>query len=479
MVLPHVRQEGDVGGAGAQHDNDSPADFFQSVTDVGDGWSVVVPSIGRWNTEDDLTELLHYTKHDADVVYPAMVTMSEEGFEQGFAADEFCSKRIQITNFIPPAYAIRTELLGDEDDWTRWKALADKARFKACIRSIYVYPQVWDPPVDEDAGRDLEATFYSQASPANTILRCIHPSRYLKAQTTSEIKYVQDENDYWYPLHRGKAAIMQFAGDKAWAAATLGMEHKGIRVLIETDDNYTVSAGRIQQRANWGSKIGDTRHTLEGHMWILQHASGVIVTTEQLAGVYRKFTENVYICPNQIDPPDWPEPQEHEDLVIGWFASMSHTEDAKLIRRAMEWASRQPGVKVVTAGFNPTWHFDRYHEPWVNDLTTYRRLMSHIDIGMAPVTPTPWSIGRSDIKALEYAMSGALPIVSDQPPYSNLTHEENCLKAKTAKDFYHHVKWAVRNRDEVRELARMSREYVLKERTVEKNAWRWQEAIDG
>jgi len=414
------------------------------------------------------------------VVYPALVTISEQGFEQGFAADEFCAKRIHVTNFIPPAFLIRSTLFDEGDDWDRWRRLADTARFKACIRSIYVLPRVLEPPVDDTAELDLEATFYMQASPANAQLRCIHPARYLKAQATTELRYVQSETDYWFPLHRGKTAILQFAGDKTWAALTLGLQHKGVRVLVETDDNYTVTAGRIQKRAEWGTKIGDRRHTLEGHMSIVRSSDGVIVTTEQLAKAYRKRTDNVWVCPNQIDPRDWPDVERQDGpFTIGWYASLSHLDDTKLVRRGLEWASRQPGVEVRLLGLNPAWKFQHTAEPWVNDLTVYRRMMCRLDVGVCPVTPTPWSICRSDIKAIEYSMGGALPIVSDQPPYANLTHEENCLKAKTAKDFYHHLKWAVRNQDEVRELARLSREYTLKHRTAEGNAWRWQEAIDG
>jgi hypothetical protein len=80
---------------------------------------------------------------------------------------------------------------------------------------------------------------------------------------------------------------------------------------------------------------------------------------------------------------------------------------------------------------------------------------------------------RSDLKALEYGMAGAYPIVSDVPPYDTV----DVPKAKTAKDFLREVQWMVRNQDEARSLARGWRQHVLENRTVKGNIDRWRTAI--
>ena len=124
------------------------------------------------------------------------------------------------------------------------------------------------------------------------------------------------------------------------------------------------------------------------------------------------------------------------------------------------------------------WEFPRKVIGWSNDLPVYFEAMSALDVGLAPIVGSYWARGKSDIKALEYAMAGALPIVSDQPPYELLTGGVNCLKAPDARSFYEQVRWAVQHRDEATDLASRCRDYVLRDRTAEGNAWRYLEAFE-
>ena len=212
----------------------------------------------------------------------------------------------------------------------------------------------------------------------------------------------------------------------------------------------------------------------------LPWVDGIIVTTPTLGKRYRKFNPNIYVCPNQIDPADWnlSQPSEDDDVLrIGWFASPSHVQDIPRIRAALEWASGQPGVEVVTMGLNPGWKFKRRHIPWSNDMGVYRTALGQLDIGLAPVVETPWSVCRSDLKLLEYGMSETAAICSEAIPYQG--YEGAHLRAKNSKEFLHHVKRLVKNRDEVKALAKENKEYVLAKRTIAGNIDRWQEAING
>jgi hypothetical protein len=144
----------------------------------------------------------------------------------------------------------------------------------------------------------------------------------------------------------------------------------------------------------------------------------------------------------------------------------------------MEWASRQPGVEVYTMGYHPNWRFPHHRIPWSNDVAVYWKQMELLDVGLCPVIANPWSICRSDLKSLEYAMGGACPLVSDQPPYDGWTDGEDCIKASTAKDFYHKVKYLVGNRDEAKALAAEAKSRVLGQRTVAHQIQKWEQAIN-
>jgi glycosyltransferase involved in cell wall biosynthesis len=228
----------------------------------------------------------------------------------------------------------------------------------------------------------------------------------------------------------------------------------------------------------------------------------VIVTTEQLARSYRKLNQNVYVCPNQIDPPDWPDPPEDDDVLrVGWFAGRSHRPDGPLVAPALAWAAKQDGVEVWMMGVGaertivigddgatervdgegwPEFHGVRFrHLPPTNDIASYRHHMAKLDIGLAPVKRSISNDARSDLKAIEYCAAGALPVLSDVPAYENWVDGEHCRKASTRKGFRRVLQDLIQNPDETKRLAREARSYVLKERTVERNIDKWREAVTG
>jgi glycosyltransferase involved in cell wall biosynthesis len=117
------------------------------------------------------------------------------------------------------------------------------------------------------------------------------------------------------------------------------------------------------------------------------------------------------------------------------------------------------------------------HHGWEHDLGAYRTRFQAFDIGVAPVKPTPHSLGRSDLKALEMAMGLCAPILSDVACYEEWTDGENCLKAKDAKGFRKALQHLIQNPDEAKQLAAAAREYVLRERKIEDEIHAWEEAI--
>ncbi len=50
-------------------------------------------------------------------------------------------------------------------------------------------------------------------------------------------------------------------------------------------------------------------------------------------------------------------------------------------------------------------------------LEEYYNFLSHLDIGIAPLEDTPFNRSRSDVKFLEYAAHGVVPVVQATGPY--------------------------------------------------------------
>jgi ribonuclease D len=79
---------------------------------------------------------------------------------------------------------------------------------------------------------------------------------------------------------------------------------------------------------------------------------------------------------------------------------------------------------------------------------------------------------------MEYTMAGAAGVYSIVEPYRHWQDLPG-YGARTPKDFLKIAKHLYRNRDEVRETARLAREYVMRERLIQQNIHHWEEAIDG
>jgi hypothetical protein len=279
---------------------------------------------------------------------------------------------------------------------------------------------------------------------------------------------------------RGDTAVLQFAASKTAAIVALTMQRKGLRVLVEADDNYLVNPGKHWlDAAGWSMKIGNKQFSRDGHRSIVEKADGVIVTTRHLANQYRKVNPNVFVAPNTVDPADWPDPVKPDDgvLRIVWAASPSHLDDIPLVTPAFEWASRQKDVEVYAAGLDPGWKFPHGRVPWADDLDIYRHNFKHFDIGVAPIKAKPFALGRSDVKATEYGMGLCAPVLSDVTCYEDWTDGENCLKAKDAAGFKKQIQHLARNRDEVGQLAKSARSFVMENRTTESQIDCWREAI--
>lgn len=454
----------------------------------------------------DMLHELRAAIWDVDVTYPEMLLVNEDMSEPlGLhPAAPFCPLRLEQGNYISGCALVRRskvlEVGGFRDlhvleDWDLWLRMARAGcRFKAVEAARLLYrqsaksrsqqqidvQQVAADIVGVDRSLDARATFYCTPTPAVAYLRCQMPARHLPGVVKEGLWDIafDDVGGHEFVGHRG-AAVFQLGANRVVATVAAQMRQDGIKVLVETDDNYVSDgAKRFREKAQWGVRVGEAANTVEGHRWIVENADGVIVTTDYLAKQYRKLNPNVYVCPNQVDPADWQPLRKPDDGVfrVGWFASPSHAGDEKLVGRALRWASEQKGVEVVTLGYAPRFDFPYRDLPWATDLSMYRFQMYQLDVGVAPVVPTPFTRGRSDLKWLEHSMAGAASVVSDVDCYRSVP-DGLALKASDPAGFYRAVRHLVANRDETRQLAAAAREHVLKERTITANIHRWLEAV--
>lgn len=507
----------------ASFPKDTPYLIAKNTGDVGGSMTDALEQVDtEWvlpfGSDDVATEgfLESMVDHawNADVVYPECLLVNEDlqvDRDSGvMEAQPFCGNRLQVWNYVPGAALMRTaavrEVGGWRDmpfeDWDLFVRLFRAGyRFKPCPAATMLYRR-HDGSRERTVGAAIPrwqmkqmvvgdreptgATFYYQATPATTYWRCQVPARALPAVATNDLLgFGAPGGGLEFPDHEG-AAVFQFPASHDRAGSLLALREAGHRVLVEVDDNYLdESDSMVRRRAGWTLKVNEgSPHSVEGHRFCVKNADGVIASTPLLADIYSEHTDSVFVCPNSIDPADWnydwrDELHGESGFVIGWFASLSHDVDADLVKRGLKWASGRPGVTVVTMGYSPAWNFNRIALPWRDDLTSYFKQMHVLDVGVCPIRDSEWARCRSDLKALEYGMAGALPIVQRAEPYMTLKDAPGLLWAGSQKEFYHQIRWCVENQGEVRERAELFRAWVLENRTIDSTVHLWREAISG
>lgn len=349
-------------------------------------------------------------------------------------------------------------------------------------------------------------TFWQQATPGTSYWRCHISAKALGAQSIklneqdfqkeviiSPFGEKIETGELLFPRQYG-TAVWQFPGNPTRQRIIRQMQDRGIRCLVESDDNYTIPHPGIPGViSEWKAKQGDgAEHTSrQVHVQVCAEADGIIVSTPWLEKFYSQFDCPVYVCPNSIDPDDWPEPEKPDDgvLRIGFAYSSSHYYDLAYIWDALEWAAQQPKVEVLLMGaiFPEMAAFNRLrfvHLPWQNNLADYRKHLQLFDVGLCPVRPGDWHNSRSDIKAMEYAMSGAVSVCAPTESYKPWRHldSEACLfpdERNRPKDWLKTVKYIVSNRDLISQFAMKAKEHILSKRTIESSKHLWLEALEG
>ena len=113
-----------------------------------------------------------------------------------------------------------------------------------------------------------------------------------------------------------------------------------------------------------------------------------------------------------------------ERIVVGWGGSIGHLDDmARISERLIHWIMSRDNVHLYLMCADPIWELfevlpeDRKRRFATGSLDDYYSFVSHLDIGLAPLEDTAFNRSRSDVKFLEYAACGAVPVVQATGPY--------------------------------------------------------------
>lgn len=287
-----------------------------------------------------------------------------------------------------------------------------------------------------------------------------------------------------YIEHEGVAVWIRPDLCRATHAQAMRIQ-SGCRIVAEFDDNYlTSSKFNIFMRSNKWSD--DDRYN---HMKSIASMDAIITTTEWLRDYYYKALvaefgkkiPDIHICGNHIDD-SWldTQPIPSDRLRVGYMGSESHLWDVKLIYPAMKWAY-DAGHEVVFIGIDPKWrrYMDYTYIPWSKP-EEYRREALPIDIGLAPIVYNNHTNGKSDIKAMEYLLSGATPIVQNCIVYNKtFEHGETALLAGSPEEFWMLTQRLCNDPKLRADVRERGMQYIRENRLISQHTQEWKEAVLG
>lgn len=355
----------------------------------------------------------------------------------------------------------------------------------------------------------LSSAFYVLRGSADYRWRVELPARHLKAKVVSmnekdgkkaltnpslegKFPWVPTDDGAIYP-HSPEVAIWT-RPCMVRATHAAAMSANGIRTLAEVDDNYLSDPSQnIFMRMNNYNAYGR-----RSHMQAFASFDGIIYSTEWLKNEYEKtmkkelgFHPEGFVARNHVDPEDWKTRRNllppKERIRVGWMGSHQHVIDLRLAAPALRLA-KDMGCEIVIVGLNPADHDPKWseflgdytHIPWCSP-KLYHRSILNFDIGLIPLVYTKHTMGKSDVKFIEYAMSGAATVASSHPVYNKtIKHGETGLLAASPDEMAYAMADLIKNSRYRQEIADAAKQQILETRTMAgQGAHEWREAVEG
>lgn len=216
---------------------------------------------------------------------------------------------------------------------------------------------------------------------------------------------------------------------------------------------------------------------------IISLADLVTVSTPTLADFYKQFNPNIHVLRNVVYPPQFQRREVSKDKpVIGWVGALGFRsgdvetlswlpqflEEHDLMFHHSGWQpqhgrdfAERSGIDPARLTVSPMRPFTHYHE------------MFSFDIGIVPLNRIDFNEAKSNLKGLEYAVSGIPFVADDLPEYRLLADSGVGRVASTADEWVQHMtallNYKIRKMDASSNYAIVGRQWGLESRQDE---WR-------
>jgi glycosyltransferase involved in cell wall biosynthesis len=226
---------------------------------------------------------------------------------------------------------------------------------------------------------------------------------------------------------------------------------RGKLTVFEINDDF-----RAVQGSNPISKFYANPANSRLLLRLAYRCGAVQFSVPELEHLYGARAERRAIFPNQL----WsmPEPRSASStskVVVGWGGSQGHLGDMRAVAPALrEFLERREdvvfrimGASAIAELFHGLPAGRVEHVP-PGSIEQYHAFVESLDIGLAPLQNDGFNRSRSDVKFLEYACHGVVPVVQRLEPYlKSVDHGRNGFLVETPQELVDTLEVLVRDAD--------------------------------
>ena len=312
--------------------------------------------------------------------------------------------------------------------------------------------------------------------------RCKQPADFIKLMGIAETLVVmQTPTDD--QLNAADLVVMQEMGGQNAVQIFEKLRRGKIPFVCEFDDFIH----HVSPRNTWGFPAWNPG-TLYIHraMELARAASGITVSTPQLAREYFPYNENIYIVPNYLNKDIWDNPVAKRNdgkIRIGWMGGNAHADDLKMISKVIEKIVQKhaPRVMFETMGMSHqelggVFNLEAYSDTCPScgyqgtlrhsagePIDVYAQALSSKgwDIAVAPVINNSFGNCKSDLKLKEYAAARIATVASSVVPYKEaVDNGASVLLASSFEEWYNIIEDLIEHPEKRDDMVRRNTEWA-------------------
>ena len=206
---------------------------------------------------------------------------------------------------------------------------------------------------------------------------------------------------------------------------------------------------------------------------LANYCDAIQFSVPELQRLYGYLNPCSAVFPNQItNTPPERKFENSKKIIVGWGGSHGHLEDmAEVAGPLMGWIISKDNVHLYLMCSDPIWTLfehlpaKRKRRFKIGSMDDYYTFLKKIDIGLALLKNTAFNRSRSDVKFLEYAVHGVMPVVQASVPYiSTVKHGETGFLFEDASGMLDVLEMLTDDGNLISRVAQNARQYVIKDR---------------